>query len=70
MACKLRCPACKTMCKEQGDEMKKATGVYVVYTNHKGDRVLDCLVCQTANPVSEWRGFPVVDANFIGSQDG
>jgi len=58
MACKLRCPECKTMLKEEGDEMKKANGEYRVYdslwnSKHEAGafRLLRCLKCKHMNDV-------------------
>lgn len=44
MACKLRCPECKTMLKEKGDQMKSANGEYEVFTRD-GANIIKCLVC-------------------------
>lgn len=47
MACKLRCPKCKRMLKEAGDEGKVARGEYlVIYTNkEKTEWLVECMAC-------------------------
>lgn len=50
MACKLRCPACRRMLKEEGDEMKRAQGEYRVRaltaaTTGEQARQVECLEC-------------------------
>lgn len=53
MACKLRCPKCKLMLKEEGDEGKQSQGTYRVFDATspfnidagKPDRVLRCSEC-------------------------
>jgi alkaline phosphatase len=54
MACKLRCPVCWTMCKEEGDEMKEAYGTYTV---EKKDSVnwLTCSACCKTTLVTGWK---------------
>ena len=54
MACKLRCPTCGTMCKEEGDEMKSAPGTYTVELGYK-DNWATCSECGETTPVSEWK---------------
>ena len=53
MACKLKCPNCNTVLKEEGDEMKESGGEYRVYENacnslrDAGDMSLIlCLECE------------------------
>jgi ribosomal protein S27E len=52
MAAKLKCPSCKSVLKEEGDEAKEGQGEYRVYDsrwNGKHDagefRIIECLNC-------------------------
>jgi len=61
MACKLRCPKCKKMLKEEGDEMKSSNGEYRVYdnlANSKLDagsyRLILCLECDRVGTVYDF----------------
>lgn len=53
MACKLKCPNCKTVCKEEGDEMKEAQGTYVV-THGASENILKCNVCKAERAALSW----------------
>ena len=55
MACKIRCPKCKMMLKEEGDGMKRSQGEYRIYdsSGHGGKRILFCLSCNHASHMSE-----------------
>ena len=53
MACKLNCPKCGKMLKEEGDEMKRSEGEYRVYDSAGNSkqpngkfRGLKCLACE------------------------
>jgi len=52
MACKLKCPKCSKVLKEEGDAMKRAQGEYRVFDslwNPKSEagkyRLIECLSC-------------------------
>lgn len=52
MASKLRCPNCRKMLKEEGDQLKSANGEYRVYDNLANSkniagrfRLVGCLEC-------------------------
>ena len=54
MACKIRCPKCKFMLKEEDDGMKKSQGEYRVYDSHNSKhRLLLCLSCNHSSSMDE-----------------
>lgn len=58
MASKLRCPYCRRMLKQEGDEMKQSQGAYRVHTlraetTGETARLCECLECgQTFSPMA------------------
>jgi hypothetical protein len=55
MACKLVCPDCLLVCKEEGDESKEAQGEYRVYNApSKNTNILKCLECGCMDEADEW----------------
>ncbi len=59
MSCKLKCPKCKKILKESGDEMKKAEGEYLIFdslenSNHQAAtyRLIECLECNHSAKVN------------------
>lgn len=61
MACKLKCPKCQKVLKEEGDGMKEARGEYRVYdslwnSKHPDgyDRMIRCLLCNYTGTVPEF----------------
>ena len=54
MACKLRCPSCELVLKEQGDEGKRAQGEYVVVDMSEENRTIKCLKCGHVGPPREF----------------
>jgi hypothetical protein len=62
MACKMWCPQCKKVLKEEGDESKEAQGEYRVYNSDKGlknYRVLKCLLCGYVSDVEKWSDYEI-----------
>lgn len=55
MACKLRCPNCKTMLKIKDDHGKDANGEYVV--TEEDVRYIECLECGFKEPSRVWADF-------------
>ena len=56
MACKIRCPKCKLILREEGDEMKNSQGEYRVYDSigrGESKRILFCLSCNHSSHMSE-----------------
>lgn len=56
MACKMRCPQCKRILKEAGDEGKRAQGEYIVIHDPKftGKWDIECLACAFRGEPSKW----------------
>jgi hypothetical protein len=61
MACKLKCPSCGNVLKEEGDECKQARGEYRVYdslgnSEHPAsfERLIKCLSCLYIGNVCEF----------------
>ncbi len=55
MACKMQCPSCEKMLKEQGDEGKEAQGEYVVIG--VVSREIQCCECKYKSDVHYWNNF-------------
>jgi hypothetical protein len=54
MAAIMECPACHTMLKEEGDEMKVHKYTYVVFDLDEETRILQCGFCGFAGETSQW----------------